>query len=58
MSTLETISLFAGQLVLEEDFQFGYAVTLKQNHGKPIMKGVGSSPKKAVEDLVSKWEKG
>ncbi len=55
---LKTLDLFRDQLVLEADFSFGYAVVLRQNGGKPLMKGVGSSPHKAMEDLASKWEKG
>ena len=56
--TLKTLDLFRDQLVLEADFQFGYAVVLRQNHGKPLLRGVGSTPHKAVEDLAEKWEKG
>ena len=55
---LKTLDLFRDQLALEADFQFGYAVVLRQNGGKPLMKGVGSIPHKAMEDLTSKWEKG
>lgn len=55
---LKTLDLFRDQLVLEADFQFGYAVVLRQNHGKPLLRGVGSTPHKAVEDLAEKWEKG
>lgn len=56
--TYKTLDLFRDQLVLEADYQFGYAVTLRQNHGKEIIRGVGASPSKAVEDLAAKWEKG
>ena len=55
--TYRTLDLFRDQLELEADFQFGYAVVLRQN-GMTLMKGVGSSPHKAVEDLASKWEDG
>jgi hypothetical protein len=56
--TYRTLDLFRDQLSLEADYQFGYAVTLRQNQGKEIIRGVGSSPRKAVEDLAQKWEKG
>lgn len=56
--TYRTLDLFRDQLVLEADFQFGYAVTLRQNGGKALIRGVGSSPQKAMEDLAAKWEKG
>ena len=56
--TLKTLDLFRDQLVLEADFQFGYAVTLRQNGGKALIRGVGSSPQKAMEDLAAKWENG
>lgn len=56
--TYRTLDLFRDQLVLEADFQFGYAVTLRQNGGKALISGVGSSPHKAVEDLAEKREKG
>lgn len=56
--TYRTLDLFRDQLVLEADFQFGYAVTLRQNGGKSLMRGVGSTPRKAVEDLANKWEIG
>lgn len=56
--TYRTLDLFRDQLALEADFQFGYAVVLRQNGGKPLMRGVGSSPHKAVEDLAAKWEIG
>lgn len=56
--TLKTLDLFRDQLELEADFKFGYAVVLRQNHGKPLLRGVGSTPHKAVEDLAEKWEKG
>ena len=56
--TYRTLDLFRDQLVLEADFQFGYAVTLRQNGGKELIRGVGSSPKHAVEDLLVKWENG
>lgn len=56
--TYRTLDLFRDQLTLEADYQFGYAVTLRQNQGKEIIRGVGSSPRKAVEDLAAKWEKG
>lgn len=55
---LKTLDLFRDQLELEADFQFGYAVVLRQNQGKPLLRGVGSTPHKAVEDLAEKWEKG
>ena len=56
--TYRTLNLFRDQLVLEEDYQFGYAVTLRQNQGKELIRGVGSSPRKAIEDLANKWENG
>ncbi|MCQ2090317.1 MAG: hypothetical protein MJY93_08720 [Fibrobacter sp.] len=56
--TYRTLDLFRDQLVLEADFRFGYAVVLKQNQGKPLVRGVGSTPHKAVEDLANQWEKG
>lgn len=56
--TYKTLDLFRDQLSLEADFQFGYAVTLRQNKGRELIRGVGSSPRKAVEDLVNKWENG
>lgn len=56
--TYRTLNLFRDQLVLEADYQFGYAVTLRQNQGKELIRGVGSSPRKAVEDLANKWENG
>lgn len=56
--TLKTLDLFRDQLVLEADFQFGYAVVLRQNQGKPLLRGVGSTPHKAMEDLAETWEKG
>ena len=56
--TYRTLDLFRDQLELEADFQFGYAVVLRQNHGKQLLRGVGSTPHKAVEDLDEKWEKG
>ena len=56
--TYRTLDLFRDQLTLEADYQFGYAVTLRQNQGKEIIRGVGSSPRKAVEDLAAKWENG
>lgn len=56
--TYRTLDLFRDQLELEADFQFGYAVVLRQNHGKPLLRGVGSTPHKAVENLAAKWEKG
>lgn len=55
---LKTLDLFRDQLELEADFQFGYAVVLRQNQGKPLLRGVGSTPHKAVEDLAETWEKG
>lgn len=56
--TYRTLDLFRDQLYLEADFQFGYAVILRQNQGRELIRGVGSSPKKAVEDLVNRWECG
>ena len=56
--TLKTLDLFRDQLVLEADSQFGYAVVLRQNQGKPLLRGVGSTPHKAMEDLAETWEKG
>ncbi|WP_295056913.1 hypothetical protein [uncultured Fibrobacter sp.] len=56
--TYRTLNLFRDQLVLEADYQFGYAVTLRQNQGKELIRGVGSSPRKAIEDLANKWENG
>ena len=56
--TYRTLNLFRDQLVLEADYQFGYAVTLRQNQGKDLIRGVGSSPRKAIEDLANKWENG
>lgn len=56
--TYLTLDLFRDQLVLESDFRFGYAVVLKQNQGKTLFRGVGSTPQKAVEDLANQWEKG
>ncbi len=55
---LKTLDLFRDQLVLEADYQFGYAVALRQNGGKPLLRGVGSSPHLAVLDLAAKWENG
>ena len=51
------LELFKGQISLETDSQFGYAVTIRHEMGKPIVKGVGSSPSKALEDLAVKMEK-
>ena len=56
--TYRTLNLFRDQLVLEADYQFGYAVTPRQNQGKKLIRGVGSSPRKAIEDLANKWENG
>ena len=56
--TYRTLDLFRDQLVLEADSQFGYAVVLRQNQGKPLLRGVGSTPHKAMEDLAETWEKG
>ena len=56
--TYRTLNLFRDQLGLEADYQFGYAVTLRQNQGKELIRGVGSSPRKAIEDLANKWENG
>ena len=56
--TLKTLDFFRDQLVLEADSQFGYAVTLRQNDGKALISGVGSTPHKAMEDLAETWEKG
>ena len=56
--TYRTLDLFRDQLELEADFQFGYAVVLRQNHGKSLLRGVGSTPHKAMEDLAETWEKG
>ena len=55
---LRTLDLFRDQLELEADSQFGYAVVLRQNQGKPLLRGVGSTPHKAMEDLAETWEKG
>ncbi len=51
------LELFKGQISLETDSQFGYAVTIRHDMGKPIVKGVGSSPSKALENLAVKMEK-
>jgi hypothetical protein len=56
--TYKTLDLFRDQLELEADSQFGYAVVLRQNQGKPLLRGVGSTPHKAMEDLAETWEKG
>ncbi|WP_290724179.1 hypothetical protein [Fibrobacter sp. UBA2449] len=56
--TYRTLDLFRDQLELEADSQFGYAVVLRQNQGKPLLRGVGSTPHKAMEDLAETWEKG
>lgn len=54
----ETLDFFRDQLSLEADFTYGYAVVIRQNQGKTLMRGVGASPHAAMIDLLAKWENG
>ena len=50
----ETLDFFRDQLSLEADYTHGYAVVIRQS----AMRGVGTSPHAAMNDLLAKWENG
>ena len=57
-SPKETLDFFRDQLSLEADYTHGYAVVIRQSAGKELMRGVGTSPHAAMNDLLAKWENG
>lgn len=52
------LKLISHNIQIVEDPEFGYAVELRREIGKPIIKGKGTTPKAAFEDFVNKFEKG
>lgn len=58
-TSIATLDIFRDQLKLTTDIEFGYAVELRdEGSNRPLLKGVGTSPKKAMLDLLVKWENG
>ena len=57
-SPKETLDFFRDQLSLEADYTHGHAVVIRQSAGKELMRGVGTSPHAAMNDLLAKWENG
>lgn len=56
MDKLKTLDLFREQISLEIDYEFGYAAIIyDKSSGKAVIKGVGTTPHLATEDLANKW---
>lgn len=58
LDTFDMLKLISHNIQIVEDPEFGYAVELRREIGKPIIKGKGTTPKAAFEDFVNKFEKG